>query len=635
MDRQPRQEQPLLTETRESALWGYEEIFDAFPLQPQPQQTEAWNDTDGAVFGSHITNYDASPPAPAVSESKRGSVPALLWDVLKWWQIEIFACLASVAAIVAQAVVMLRFNGRPQESWPSTTLTLNGLIAILATLCRGSLMVPVASVLAQSKWTRFDSRSRRAHKLAEWELLDEASRGSLGSLQVLWKFKGVLHVSCIGAVITIASLALSTFSQQVVSLQSILVPATDGDTLNKTASVPWTDSPNVRVWSAGEFGSMSTVVKLAIIEGIMAPDVASLPLSCPTGNCTWPDFTTVGACGRCVNITEDVRFTQSTLSETYTLPNGLWVGRNPVATTAANETLGFSANITQTTRLFDPVRSPNPKYERALALAEFAMLGFENLRWQGGPPVAFECGIWLCLQARRVSVTAGQQTDKVIESWTKVDVRIGTPFIDMPSPPFVGHEDMYFWATREPSVSLESFIQPMLNGNITLSGTPPSPVFSSDYIQALSANLGDPSQWIGRLAESTTNGLRQMGPYKNTTLAYDGEAHVVQVIVVARWHWLAYPAVLVLLTVIYLVFEITRTTTSNTRPWKADPLVPLYAYLDLDRNVLSAARDGLNKPSGLSAELGDLAVRLDVGYDHGVRFSGRIAVDGEVAQGRS
>jgi len=134
---------------------------------------------------------DASWDVPQHTNSK--SLFPLLAETLRWWGLEITACFVSVVAILVQVVVLYRFDGQTQDGWPSTTLTLNGFIALLATLCRSSLMVSVAAVLGQLKWTGNGDRRKGNHNLTEYQLLDEASRGTLGSVQVLWKYKGILY----------------------------------------------------------------------------------------------------------------------------------------------------------------------------------------------------------------------------------------------------------------------------------------------------------------------------------------------------------------------------------------------------------------------------------------------------------
>lgn len=141
------------------------------------------------------TSLSAATPtrkSPSVSTAPpvQLSVPSdPIGDLIKWWWIEIVACVIAVYTIGAQVCILLVYNNRPQDSWPSSILTLNSAIALLAIFCRGSIMVAVASCLSQSKWTRLsDSKS---HRLSDYEMFDEASRGYWGSLQVLWKFHGV------------------------------------------------------------------------------------------------------------------------------------------------------------------------------------------------------------------------------------------------------------------------------------------------------------------------------------------------------------------------------------------------------------------------------------------------------------
>ena len=68
-------------------------------------------------------------------------------------------------------------------------LTLNGLIALLSTIARVALMVPVASVLSQEVWLWLSEAqaiptSHRA-QLQDLEYSDAASRGAVGSLLIL------------------------------------------------------------------------------------------------------------------------------------------------------------------------------------------------------------------------------------------------------------------------------------------------------------------------------------------------------------------------------------------------------------------------------------------------------------------
>lgn len=98
-----------------------------------------------------------------------------------------------MASIVAQVAVLARYNGKAQDTWPSEQLTINGLIAILSTICRTAFMIAVGVALAQTQWNRLSSADGRVsyHPLSDFAILESAAKGSLwGSLEVLWRFKG-------------------------------------------------------------------------------------------------------------------------------------------------------------------------------------------------------------------------------------------------------------------------------------------------------------------------------------------------------------------------------------------------------------------------------------------------------------
>lgn len=108
---------------------------------------------------------------------------------IRWWLMEILASVMSVAPFIGIVIVVTHYQGRGLEdiNLPSP-LNLNGLVALLSTVCRVALMIPVASVISQEVWTWFygpnrDSTNRR--QLRDLELSDEASRSAWGSFKFL------------------------------------------------------------------------------------------------------------------------------------------------------------------------------------------------------------------------------------------------------------------------------------------------------------------------------------------------------------------------------------------------------------------------------------------------------------------
>jgi heme/copper-type cytochrome/quinol oxidase subunit 2 len=104
--------------------------------------------------------------------------------VLDTWLIEIGCISLGISSLVVILVLLLQYNNEAQPQWHGVTL--NAVISVLATVARIGLVVPVAESLAQWKWMWF---SKDLRPLADFELLDDASRGSRGSMMLLWETK--------------------------------------------------------------------------------------------------------------------------------------------------------------------------------------------------------------------------------------------------------------------------------------------------------------------------------------------------------------------------------------------------------------------------------------------------------------
>lgn len=133
------------------------------------------------------------------------------------WALEVAALILSVVSLVAIIILLTVYDGEPQFSFG--VLNLNTVIAILAAAFRIGFMVPVGEALAQWKWLWF---SKKPRALGDFDSIDEASRGSRGSLLLLWETKG-LSLTAIGAWIAILSLATEPFIQQIVTFRDTII----------------------------------------------------------------------------------------------------------------------------------------------------------------------------------------------------------------------------------------------------------------------------------------------------------------------------------------------------------------------------------------------------------------------------
>lgn len=129
---------------------------------------------------------------------------------LTWWTIEIISMTISFVCMGVLVGTLLFVQNRLSSEW-SFWISLNAVIAIAITVAKATLLAAISACLSQEKWEHFSHRTRR---LQDMDTIDDASRGPLGSILMLFGVSWGL--ASIGAVVTVLSLATDTFVQQVV-----------------------------------------------------------------------------------------------------------------------------------------------------------------------------------------------------------------------------------------------------------------------------------------------------------------------------------------------------------------------------------------------------------------------------------
>lgn len=198
---------------------------------------------------------DEADSPPAICPESRPERSRLSFKNLTTnWARECVAVVFSVLCMIAIAVIALNIDGIRLSQWhldlqPST------VISILTTACQSSLMFTVAEIIGFSKWFYFKTRSRC---LRELEVFDSASRGPLGSLNLLWPGRSGLRpwIAYAGASITITALAMGPFSQQTIRLRDSQVLSTQA---NSTTSV-------TNTWDSGNQLGGTLCLTIAIVK---------------------------------------------------------------------------------------------------------------------------------------------------------------------------------------------------------------------------------------------------------------------------------------------------------------------------------------------------------------------------------
>lgn len=101
------------------------------------------------------------------------------------WLPEAVALIFSFLCLAALAVLLAVYDGKPIFGWNGVTL--NTIVSVLSTSSKAALMLALGESISQWKWILFANERR---PLMDFERIENASRGPLGSLKLMWHCKG-------------------------------------------------------------------------------------------------------------------------------------------------------------------------------------------------------------------------------------------------------------------------------------------------------------------------------------------------------------------------------------------------------------------------------------------------------------
>ena len=153
----------------------------SIPRKAIPVGPHQHSDYTALIDPTSSSASDYTPIRPGTKPSRS--------SFFRWWLPEICASIISVAALLSIIVVLRHYDGRALSDLNlPNSLTLNGIIAAIATVNRAALMVPVGSAMSQEAWLWFSSTNQVAPgrgRFKDLSLSDDASRGAWGSLVFL------------------------------------------------------------------------------------------------------------------------------------------------------------------------------------------------------------------------------------------------------------------------------------------------------------------------------------------------------------------------------------------------------------------------------------------------------------------
>ncbi len=333
-------------------------------------------------------------------------------------------------------------------------------------------------------------------------------------------------------------------------------------------------------------------MKAAIYNGVFAignDAERGIDHTCSTGNCTWPNFSSLAVCNKCENITSLVeKDCNNTGCHMLSLPNG------PTLSGLGGQ---INSSVTNISTSLNEIQA---------SVFKFSTLVSKRVNV---PKDAFaiECALWYCVQTYATSVRDSVISQNVLSSWRNDSAtlaqRSDLMYNVSASGLNNGTNNSSFRVAFLAAEALNSFMSETFTGSGGLNHS--GAAFSSDVQQAL-YNTQSISARIDNLAVSMTNNIRQQndsmtGPARGTTWKAETYVHV-------RWVWFFYPVAVAVLAVIFLTGSIIETAYRDILVWKASNLALLFHGQDLDLTNPPVVK--VNKLSRMTEMAKDIKIEL-------------------------
>lgn len=529
------------------------------------------------------------------------------------WTFEIVTMAFSIACFVAIIAILVVFDGNILSPLPYG-LTLNAIVSTLATGAEGALVCVLASALSQLKWRWFQQRRR----LYELQIFDDASRGALGSFQLLWGRTGNI-IAIVGALLTILALAFDPFIQQVIRYPTRTTISKDGTATTHRATGFSPSVDGLDMISAVNSGIWADASQFA-----RAP-------TCTSGNCKWPEFDSLGWCSKCEDATASATLTlvPNSNSTNYTLSLGsgqdITVSYGYPRQMNGDYYKTWQTETVWATHFHDQyVGDGLPNFvNESMAVSGPTVLGIQapalvlgyaqlvnegtvgkvsidgDLDMQLRVTKAEQCALTPCVRTYNVQVSNGTLQSQTTATNYGV-ITAGTMFV-----PDSGSTNMDCWqpdARTNISYTQVRTTDPdgdLFFGNTSLSAFCPVSLYISTILPYLQSNSsatwaeGSPNQWTtDPFSQYSSDFIRRVGAYGLSfslenlaasltsfalSLSSDVVTGTVEVStghVMVRWEWLVYPLALEIAGLLVFAATIVLTRRHKTILWRSS-LLPL------------------------------------------------------------
>ncbi|KAL5454757.1 hypothetical protein PMIN06_004774 [Paraphaeosphaeria minitans] len=506
----------------------------------------------------------------------------------------------------------------------------------------------------------------------DFELFDNASRGPWGSFMLLVRTRGTT-LAALGAAITIFVMAMDPFFQQVVRYPQHIVLQTQNSSIPRVTRY---DPHFTRTFSSGvqivnKDLDMSSVIDRFFFDfGVPEVQVgngtrAEIPLSCPTSNCTWEPYETLGVCSDCADVADMLDF--------GCFPAKLdWIQNSTAFQHPDNGTMcGWFFNATSDNRMLMLGYQADPRTNRlsgeilttrALPLVTNlnrrsifgGSINFNHVRnpltdfvvvsttqgpdqedvlrsiFQHEKPRALECVLSWCVKTIKSSYQYATYTETIEERfinttagpfpWTfdppdaSDDENVGIRYLQdivVDPHPHNGQSDVpSYGASNDTAFNIMAIFDDYLSSFATLASNTSKPYMKyqtyleQPYVREFPKNPWcAPNNVTHHMERFATVMTNLMRESSNDTTL--GKSFSQQTFVEVRWIWLTLPLVLLGLTVIFIIGTVARTSMEKDRVgvWKNSAIATLLYGLPDEMQQKITTLQGHGTPRTKAKEL--------------------------------
>lgn len=190
---------------------------------------------------------------------------------------------------------------------------------------------------------------------------------------------------------------------------------------------------------------------------------------------------------------------------------------------------------------------------------------------------AWECALFYCVNVYKVTVTDGNLYQEIKTVWRNDSASSSQNGSLIYHPPAsiinITADISEFYVDTLAAKALNRFMSVAVSGNGSLNSPDSGSAFSSDIVHALYQAGSLPSR-MDNLAVSMSNNIRQQNnsgsdPFNGVALKGETYVHV-------SWGWFAYPAALLLISLVCLIATIVETHKLKIQVWNSSTLALLY-----------------------------------------------------------